>query len=530
MALHLIIAFSILFSLPVWAQGDVEKKEAITVAEAKRGKEATITVDFKDADIRNVLRVLSYKGGVNIIAGDEVKGTVTTRLIDVPWERALDVILKTYGFSYEKKDNIVRVTTIEKLRAEKQAVKELKEADKQQMAVINKVFELKYVDANDIKTVLERQLSPQGSITVFQKTTRAGWQMMGLGGGAGTISREGEAKKEEKSNVLIVSDIPPIVEKISKLIDELDVLPEQILIDALIVEINADDESRLGINWNIRADLQGAKVPTTFPFDKKEGTRGKFSPSIDPSNRGQGEEFPLASDLNPVVGPGHEEFFPWISASDFTFGSLSFTAMQSVLEAMATDIHTNLLSNPRILTLDNKEASILVGEKYPILNSEVTDYGTLRETLDHYESIGIQLLVLPQIWEGDRINMIIHPAVTELGGSVTGSTGFTAPRITTREADTQVVIKNGETLVIGGLIKDQKKDTISKVPILGDIPLLGLLFRHKKTEVDKIELLVFITPHIIEDEATLTRYEKETLEKISKRLPASNRQKKDKKK
>jgi type II secretory pathway component GspD/PulD (secretin) len=126
--------------------------------------------------------------------------------------------------------------------------------------------------------------------------------------------------------------------------------------------------------------------------------------------------------------------------------------------------------------------------------------------------------------------MIIHPAVTALGGNVTGSTGFTAPRITTREADTQVVINNGDTLVLGGLIKDQKVDTISKIPLLGDIPLLGLLFRHKKTEIDKIELLIFVTPRIVEDKVKLAEYEKERLEKISKLIPEKNQEARKKKK
>jgi len=515
--IKLIIVFSFLFSLPLLAEEPAEeqgaeKEEAIIVMEDKSGKEGTITVDFKDADIRNVIRVISYKGGVNIIAGSEVQGKVSTRLVDVPWETALDVILKTYGFGYEKKENIIRVSTIEKLRLEKEAIRQLTEADKQQMDVINKVIELKYVDANDIKTAVEKQLSPQGSITVFQKTTRAGWQKKDIGGEV--IARE---KAEEKmSKVLIINDIAPAVKKITKLIEELDVLPKQIMIEALIVEINADDELKLGINWDIEAALTGGAVPTTWPFDKKEGTRGKFAPSIDPSLRGQGQTWPLASDLNPLVGPGHEEFFPWVSSGGFSFGSLSFAAMQSVLEAMVTDIHYNLLSNPKIMTLDNQEASILVGEKYPIIQTEVTDAGTLRESVERYEPIGIQLLVVPQIWEGNRINMIIHPAVSSLGAEVTGYT-IQPNRITTREAATQVVIKSGETLAIGGLVKDQKKDTIKKVPILGDIPLLGLLFRHKKTEVDKIELLIFVTPRIVEDEATLTAYEKERLGKMLKR-------------
>ncbi len=520
----IVLVLSLMFPLPLLAEepADAEKEEAIIIAEDKPGREGTITVDFKDADIRNVVRVISYKGGVNIIAGSEVQGKVTTRLVDVPWETALDVILKTYGFGYEKKENIIRVSTIEKLRLEKEAIRQLVEADKQQMILINKVVELKYVDANDIKAALEKQLSPQGSITVFQKTTRAGWQKKGLGGKV--IAREKAEGEEKMSKVLILSDILPVVEKMTKLIEELDVLPKQIMIEALIVEINANDEEKLGINWDVEATLTGSKIPSTFPFDKKQGARGKFFPSIDPGDRGEGGVFPAATDLNPDTP---EEFFPYLSvtpasefttaSAPFTFGSLSFIAMQSVLEAMVTDVHYNLLSNPKIMTLDNQEANILVGERYPLLKSEVTDAGTLRESLDHYEHIGIQLLVVPQIWEGNRVNMIIRPAVTSLGGSVTGSTGFTAPRITTREADTQVVIKSGETLVLGGLVKDQKTDTINKVPILGDIPLLGLLFRHKKTEVDKIELLVFITPRIVEDDAALTAYEKERLGKMLKR-------------
>ncbi|MBL7170766.1 MAG: type IV pilus secretin PilQ [Candidatus Omnitrophica bacterium] len=522
-----VLILPLMFSLPLLAEemADAEKEEAITILEDKPGREGTITVDFKDADIRNVLRVISYKGGVNIISAAEVKGRVSTRLVDVPWETALDVILKTYGFGYEKKENIIRVSTIEKLRLEKEAIRQLSEADKQQMAVINKVIELKYVDANDIKAAVEKQLSPQGSITVFQKTTRAGWQMMGLGGGAGAIARAGEAKKEEKSKTLIISDIPPVIEKITKLIEELDVLPKQIMIEALIVEINADDEEKLGINWDIEATLTGSKIPSTFPFDKKQGTRGKFFPSIDPSDRGEAQNFPAATDLNPTTP---EEFFPYLptgttlsgvagtASTAFTFGSLSFAAMQSVLDAIVTDVHYNLLSNPKIMTIDNQEARILVGEKYPIIKVETTDAGTLLESVERYEDIGIQLLVVPQIWEGNRINMIIHPAVSSVGATVQGDT-ITPNRITTREADTQVVVKSGETLVIGGLVKDQKTDTINKVPILGDIPLLGLLFRHKKTEIDKIELLIFVTPRIVEDDAVLTAYEKERLGKMLKR-------------
>ncbi|MCF7849616.1 MAG: type II and III secretion system protein, partial [Kiritimatiellales bacterium] len=173
-----------------------------------------------------------------------------------------------------------------------------------------------------------------------------------------------------------------------------------------------------------------------------------------------------------------------------------------LINLIQTDEDANILSAPRILTLDNQEATILVGEKFPIIKTDVSSSGgaqNIDTSLEYYENIGIQLNVIPQVCDGSYINMIVHPAVSEIKALVTsGENEF--PRLNVREAETQILLKSRDTAVIGGLQDERDKFTVKRVPFLGDIPYLGRLFRQEKTDKTKIELLIFIKASIIEPE------------------------------
>lgn len=424
----------------VLGQEGTKENESVTekVVETSSGN---ISIDFKDADIRNVLRVLSLKSGVNIVAGNEVEGKVTIRLVDVPWEKALDVVLRTYGFVYERDENIIRVTTVENLKKEQ---------------LITKTFILNYANATEVKESISKMLTERGHIDL-----------------------------DERTNMLLVTEIPANINKIEKVIEKLDRMTAQVMIEAEMIETTLADDEKLGIDWTLYVSASGASRYITAPFDRgKGGTR--FFPK---------EFLPY----NDTSATGDTTSFPKVSSDTFTFGTLDFTQFQTVLEILKSRTDTKILSNPRIATMDNQEAEIVVGTIVPIpIYERNSETGTMEVTGYDEQQIGVKLKVTPSINQQNYITMQLQPEVS----SIVGWTGPNneRPIISTREATTQIMVKDGQTIAIGGLIKEESIDYYKKVPVLGDIPLLGFFFRKKTKDIDTTDLLIFITPRIIRPE------------------------------
>lgn len=447
-----------------------------------------VTLDFKDADIRNVLKIISYKAGVNIVTTPDVIGNVTIRLTDVPWQKALDVILKTYGFAYERQGNIVTVAPIDKLTSLKKQEVELAEVQ----PTLTEVFNLKYIDAQDAKKALEVQLSTRGRITVLEMTTQAGWEFAGASKGESLAKQ----KREEvtapgRSRILIISDIPPVLDKIKEVIRQIDVMPQQVLIETRIMEVSRDKLKDIGVDWG--TGTAGASGFGTPPSDLEISRNNKMTLA----GRNLASEF-TPGVFSPTEGtstfPG---YYPYKAGLEVIFKKLTGSEFEVIIHALEEDVNTNTLSAPRIMTLSNQEASILIGTKYPILKTDTTTSGSTpvtTTTLDYYQDIGIQLNVVPQVLAGDFVNMVIHPSVT----SYTTTKGTNEyPVIDIREAETRVLMRDGETIVIGGLLKDIKgKETIG-IPFLSKIPILGAIFRRDIDNTEKIDLLVFLTSRVI---------------------------------
>lgn len=413
-------------------------------------KPGNVTLDFKDADIQNVLKILSYKGGVNIITDRDVEGTVTMRLVDVPWETALDIILRTYGFAYEREANIIRITTKESLEKEE---------------LSTEVFTLNYAKAKDVPSAINEILTDRGSV-----------------------------KFDERTNTVIVSDIPTNIYKIRKVIENLDKPTAQVSIETKILETTLDKDENLGINWTMKVTATGSKRPTTAPFARKDDG-GPLFPLGDP-----------ASQLSTSIGsflPDPGTSFPEAVPTNFTFGTLDFSQFQAILEVLSSRTNTKIISNPRITTLNNQKANIIVGETLNIPTYERNSTtGSMEITGYTEKSIGIKLEVTPHVNEQGDIVVDLKPEVTALLG-FDDYGNIKAPRISTREATTQVMIRDGQTIAIGGLIKENKVDFKKKVPILGDIPVVGwLLFRKTEQGIDKTDLLFFITVNLVKPQAT----------------------------
>ncbi|MBI2885284.1 MAG: secretin and TonB N-terminal domain-containing protein [Candidatus Omnitrophica bacterium] len=398
---------------------------AVAAAPVSAPSEAgLITLDFKDADIRQVLRVLSLKSGVDIVASPDVESLVSIKLTNVPWEQALDIILRTYGFAYERKDKVIRVMTQEAVEQE---------------ALATEVFPLNYAKAADVSKVIEEMLSERG-----------------------------KAKFDERTNTLIVTDLPSNLFQLRSVITRLDQATAQVHIESRFVETRLTRDENLGFDWSDSMSM-------TWTLPQVTGT------------------IPLPRRLQSVS-----------AAADgaVTLGTLNPGSLNTVINVLKSRVETRVISNPTIVTLDNKEASVQVGTDVNIPNFQI-DPSTGRATVTGFQtrSTGILLKVTPHINLQGEIVLDVKPEITSVGTDRTFAQGITFPDFDVQKAQTQVRLLNGQTLAIGGLKRQAERVTLSKVPILGDVPILGWFFTNRREQTpsgqDQLDLLIFLTVHLV---------------------------------
>ncbi len=423
-------------AVPAAGASDVVPAQPAVAAASTSPNNALVSLDFQDSDIRNVLKVLSYKSGVNIVAGPEVTGVVTIQLTEVPWQRALEVILVTYGYSYERKGNIITVTTVENLKKRREDSQVLQE----QEPLATKTYSLSFAKAADVVDSISKIKTSRGTINFDQRT-----------------------------NTLIVRDVQSGVDLIDGVVRTLDSVTPQVLIEAKVMETTLSDTDKLGIDWTLSGTASGAAHSTTFPFTDATTT---FIPSG-----------------------------ATVASNTFTYGTLNATGLSATLNVLKTRTDTNILSNPKIVTLDNQPAKVVVGTKYPFPQYTYNqEQAKMQVSGWEYKDIGIIFEVTPHVNNAGLVTLDLHPVITGIQSGSDGTVtveGTTVPKLTVEETQTKVMIENGQTLVIAGLIKDTTSVTNKKVPFLGDIPLLGEFFKNKVNQKDKTELLIFLTPHII---------------------------------
>ena len=409
-----------------------------------------VSIDFKDADIRQVLRVIALKSGVDIVAGSDVEGLVTIKLTNVPWEQALDIILRTYGFTYDRQDKIVRVMTLDALEQE---------------ALATQVFPLDYAKAKEVPDVIQEMLTERGKV-----------------------------KFDERTNTIIVTDVPTSLFQISEVIKRLDQRTPQVLIESKIVETRLEKEENLGIEWSNAFSLlqQATSLPSTFPF-KATGTLGEI-----------GDTFVSTPQARAGASISSLSALPSSTRGSLGIGTLSTTDLQITLNLLKERTETKVLSNPTLAVLNNQQAKIHIGSEYPVPTFSV-DPSTGKTTVSGFQTrtTGTVLTVTPHVNPSDEIVVDLKPEIVTVESPVTFGVGGTEtvelPRFGTQTVQTQVRIRDGETIAIGGLVKESKIVQTKKVPLLGDIPLIGLLFR-SRSETDgasgptlRQDLLIFLT-------------------------------------
>lgn len=472
-------ALSVSLLMCAWSQeavpqGPAAKADPEAAAEEKFQELRNVSIDFKDADIRSVLKIIAQKAGVNIVPTADVVGTISIKLYDIHWEKALDTIVRTYGFGYEwLNDQVIMVSTLEKLAQQRKISQETAENE----PLDTQTFVINFSKASDVMSAVEKLVTAKGKITLDART-----------------------------NTLIITDVKSNLMKVAEVIKRLDRMTPQVMIEAKIIETTLGMSEKLGIDWSTKITASGAKRPITFPWTSHvKGDGSKMYPLVQSPDRLEIVET-IEYDSNNNATTTREEKvwnklvpgFPAVDAENFTFGTLDFTQFKAVLEFLESRSHTKILSNAHITALNNHEARILVGTVVPIPRYEYSkDTGnTVIAGYDDKE-VGIKLAVIPNINEKDFITLDVAPSVDTVIGS-TGPNGE-RPVIATRSAITKVMVEDGKTLVMGGLISENNLKSKGGIPILRRIPVLDLIFGSKNNTNTKTELLIFITPHIVRE-------------------------------
>jgi type IV pilus assembly protein PilQ len=442
---------------PVVSSAQVVPAVAAAQAPAPVSGDDTISLDFKDADITSVLRVLSLKSNVNIVTGPEVVGLVTVRLDNVPWEKALEVILRTYDYVYERDGNIIRVTTRDKMKLE---------------PVETKTFILNYSKATEI----------QASV-------------------ADILTERGRIKTSERTNMLVVTDIPTNLYRIGEIIRKLDQITTQAFIDSKVIRTQAGMAENMGIEWNPTVSVRGSSRPTTFPFTANDASTPtsltQFFPQIAAETTATPNSDNSGAFPNPIATTGTSGSTT-VTAPTFNYGTLDFSSFSATLEFLKTSSNTKVVSNPRVVVLNNQTAHIQVGSQVPLPTYERNETtGSMVISGFSYRDTGVVLNVTPHINSAEEILVDLKPEVSSEGDSLEFGDGVSAPRFDVTQVQTQLLIHSGQTIAIGGLLTDNVNSSETKVPYLGDMPLVGKLFRSKRqspgTKNDKIETLFFVT-------------------------------------
>ncbi len=428
-----------------------------------------IDMDFKDADIHNVLRLLADTGRVNIVAADNVSGAVTIRMRNVPWDQALDVVLQAKNLGMDRKGNIIRVAPQADLEKEREMAIARKRQELQLAPLETRLIPVSYATAGQLQARAKELLSGRGSISV-----------------------------DDRTNVMIVRDVAGNLDQIEELTRSLDTQTPQVLIEARIVEATSRYLHEVGVQWGGDASFSAATGnPTGLAFPSAIGLAGGASDTQTPTGglspfNSSVENPNFAVNLPASVGTGEG------GASGLTLGSVDGNFNLSLrLSAAETSGMLRILSSPRVLTLDNTEARISQGTLIPF--SQVSAQGVQTT----FQEAKLQLLVRPHVTADGSVSMHVKINRDEPDFNQTSARGD--PTILKREAETELLVMDGHTAVIGGIFTRNTGRNVNQVPFFGDIPLLGLLFQHRSSSDTRGELVIFLTPRIVNRAEALGR-------------------------
>ena len=405
-----------------------------------------VSFRFNDSPLKDALRTVARVNQLNMVIGDGVVGSVTMDLHGVTLRQAMNMLVYTNDCEYNVIEGIITVKTVKKAFAG---------------GMETRVYRLKYAEAENLAPVVRQVVSDDSLVQVYHPEFL-------------NYEKAGKSRKEyneqavqgvRRSSVLVVTERPELIQKVDQVIAELDHAPVQILIHSKLVEMSPINTNEIGINWDKTLTMALNQVDILEGGEKVNYSALNSAPS---------------------------------SGGSMTLGHLTASKFEAVLDFLNEQTETRLKSNPTLMAMDNEESSIGVGTTVPIPKIQRGFGGQQDMVTFDYKEVNIQLNVTPHVTEENMITMFVNPVIEEITGWVDYE-GNRAPITDKRAVNSIVTIRSGETVVIGGLVKTQKTRTLKKVWLLGNIPLLGKLFQHESFEDRQTDLMIFITPTIVEN-------------------------------
>ena len=462
------------FTIEINPAPEESQDEAGLFSENKEYEGQRLSLNFQDIETRSVLQLLAETSGKNIVVSDTVQGNVTLRLRNVPWDQALDIVMTTKGLDMRQNGNVIMVAPAEEIAARETADLEAQLAIQELEPVYSEFLQVNYAKAADLA----------GLITG--------------GGGGSMLSERGSIGVDDRTNTLLVQDTAERLQDIRRLVRALDIPIKQVLIESRIVVVNDNFSRDLGVRLGVTG------------FNESGGDL------IVASGTGTGTDTMINSALDNLADPANGTVYPIdvpllndrynvnVPIADAA-GRFSLAVLQSdylvdlELTALEAEGRGEIVSTPRVITANQKEASIKQGVEIPYQQSASSGATTIQ-----FKEAVLELTVTPQITPDNNIIMDLRVSKDNVGEIIsTGGLGGTVPSIDTRSVETQVLVADGQTVVLGGIYETERRETINKVPFLGDIPFAGALFRSKQKTDNKAELLIFVTPRILEEGSTI---------------------------
>lgn len=422
-----------------------------------------ISLDFQDVEIRTILQILAKESGMNIVASDSVNGKMTLSLKDVPWDQALDLVMQARNLDMRQQGNIVNIAPRDELLAKDKAFLQAEKDIADLGALYSQNFQLKYKNVEEFRSILRLD----NADTTGNRNT--------------LVSGRGSVLIDPATNTLIVTDTRSVIEKFRKLIDELDVPAQQVMIEARIVEA-ADGFSRdLGVKFGATGRKKLKNETSAFGWGVNSGFGG-------------GDKWEAQTKINLPVAAA--------TNSISLVRAISSGALNLELSASESLSKTKTLANPRVLTQNRKEAKIESGYEIPFTVTTASGGGNSTNT--ELKKAVLGLTVTPNITPDGQIIMTVK--INKDSPAQCASGNNTILCISTKSLNTQAMVENGGTLIVGGIYEENNGNTLTKVPLLGDIPVIGNLFKTRGKKTDRRELLIFITPRIIDTAGNSLRY------------------------
>ena len=454
-----------------------------------------VTFNFQDIPTRSVLQLIADVSDLNIVVADSVGGNVTLRLINVPWDQALDIVLQARGLDKRRNGNVIWVAPQKEISEREQALAEAKQKLQQVQQTITVYIPVSYGKAKEIAELL---------------TTKSQQSTGGGAGGASTgfLSPRGRVTSDDRTNTLLVVDTPDQIEQVRALVAKLDKPVQQVLIESRVVVATDNFSRELGVKFGVSGGFQ-----TNNTVVSTAGTLAGTDQMTNAAllNRFTGLGGGSNTAPNPQYGPG--VLVPSLgnrlnvnlpaSSPAGSFGLAILGAdylLDLELSAAQTEGRSELISAPRVITANQQEADIKQGQEigYVTFTGGTSGGGAATATVQFKEAV-LELKVTPTITADNRVFMTLDVKKDAINSLVPNPGGGFVPQLDKREINTSVLVDNGQTVVLGGVYEFDKSTDVTKVPFLGDIPGLGVLFRNTKNKDEKAELLIFVTPRILNE-------------------------------